>query len=75
MSPHLSSGNKDGSDGVGGMCVEATNAAGHGRTHQVFTDVEVNKGRDGRLERGRDDVSWHNGVTHNRFTTSLQPGQ
>lgn len=40
---YLSAGDEDGGDDVGGVRVEAPYAAGHGRAHQVLTDVQIHQ--------------------------------
>lgn len=40
---HLSTGDVDGSHQVGSVCVISTNAARHGRAHQVLADVDLHQ--------------------------------
>ena len=53
----LPSGEEYGRDNVGCVCVEASNATGHGASNQVLSDIQFHKRVDIALENVPDDIA------------------
>ena len=69
----LASGEVDSSHDVGGVCVETTNAASHGRTDQVLADVELDESINVTLEDGPDDLAGDDSLGDDTLATAIDP--
>jgi hypothetical protein len=70
---NLASGYVNGRDDVGGVSIEATDAAGYGRADHVLADVDVDEGVGRGLEDAGDDLGGEDGFADDALTPALDP--
>jgi hypothetical protein len=70
---NLASGYVNGRDDVGGVSIEATDAAGYGRADHVLADVDVDEGVGRGLEDAGDDLGGEDGLADDALTPALDP--